>query len=649
MKVHNEMKRFEGATPGAGALPTPVSAARDRVVHVFSLDAAGQTMSIGTGFFIRSNQLVTCAHVIEPAVQIRIRAHGGYQCNVDGVFAIDELRDVAVLWVKDPSAPSPVLPLAERIPGTGEVIYAIGSPRGLPLRISAGQVLAAPEPGADRLSDSVILSAPATAGFSGGPVLDARGEVIGMLGAVFGQDRRVSIAIPAENVAALRGTNAIDAITWPRWLEYHPRPNLEAWQEAARGNELLFSDPQAALMHLEKATAISSNYVKAWVQSGSCLMRMQRHGEAAAMFRRALALEPAMMETRIALAQCLVRQSRWEEAAREFDDVLRRRPDSAQAQGLAALVQLGMSEYDEAFRLARRCVELKPRSFYSQFALSHVCDMSGLSTEALAAYRECVRLAPWLTSQWLRIGCLAYEMGDTNLAADALGRVTKSGRPPEQSCAHYLQALLAQHSGRKAEAQGHLEKVCELEWQSARASGAPSVIVEGFSTLGRSSLDDPATHAAIGSLYFGTRRMMEGVVALEETVRLDTTNAVWWARFAAACADLRRLDKAQKAATRALEIDARSSLAHESLGRTLGMRGQFRDARAEYFKALQGDKPAAAAHLGLAAAEASLGNDALAASHLEDAARLNEAFVNAFKDKPERYFAVPSRENSERR
>ena len=172
--------------------------------------------ALGSGFVVDKNgHIVTNYHVVQGANQIRV----GFS-NRDTVEAklvgSDPSTDIAVLRVNvDANALTP-LPLGDsdgvRV---GDPVVAIGNPFGLDRTATAGiisalqRLITSPDP---RFSiDHVIQTdAPINKGNSGGPLLDAQGEVIGVntqieTGGVSTGNVGIGFAVPAKTVKNVLG------------------------------------------------------------------------------------------------------------------------------------------------------------------------------------------------------------------------------------------------------------------------------------------------------------------------------------------------------------------------------------------------------------------------------------------------------------
>jgi S1-C subfamily serine protease len=141
--------------------------------------------STGTGFVInRAGTILTNAHVISGAVKITV-AFAGNQTVTARVIGRDPDDDLALLRVDPDGIPLVPLPLGDsNTVQVGDPTYAIGNPLGLPRSFTSGVVSAVQRsikaPNNFSIDNVIQTDAPLNPGNSGGPLINAQGEVIGI-------------------------------------------------------------------------------------------------------------------------------------------------------------------------------------------------------------------------------------------------------------------------------------------------------------------------------------------------------------------------------------------------------------------------------------------------------------------------------------
>jgi putative serine protease PepD len=177
----------------------------------------------GTGFVIDSSGLiVTNEHVVDGANKLTVTLQDGTQLKAS-LVGKDSSSDLALLKVDPSSHQLPALTLGDDSDlSVGDATYAIGSPYGLDGTLTTGVVSALhrqiTSPNGFTISNAIQTDAELNPGNSGGPLLNAAGQVIGVNAQVYGASQTASgeatggtglgFAIPASTVkrvvAALR-------------------------------------------------------------------------------------------------------------------------------------------------------------------------------------------------------------------------------------------------------------------------------------------------------------------------------------------------------------------------------------------------------------------------------------------------------------
>jgi serine protease Do len=183
---------------------------------VVETDATGYVESDGTGVVFQTSgsyaYIVTNNHVIErtdgkASTRIKVTLPSG--STVTGtLIGRDPSRDLAVLRVKSKRV-TPAVFLTD-LSGLrkGDFVVAIGKPKQLEHPVVSGtfvvigdyhKMILNPAPELTEVGDVIRVTAPVVKGFSGGPLLDYKGRVIGINMGMF-EDVPGGVALPADFV-----------------------------------------------------------------------------------------------------------------------------------------------------------------------------------------------------------------------------------------------------------------------------------------------------------------------------------------------------------------------------------------------------------------------------------------------------------------
>lgn len=160
--------------------------------------------SIGSGFVVDpEGTIVTNFHVVDGAEKITVTLSDGKNYNAQ-VLGKDPKTDIAIIRIKAPQAlPVAALGDSDRLE-VGEWVMAVGNPFGLDHTVTSGIVSAKGRNiGAGPYDDFIQTNASINPGNSGGPLVNLRGEVIGINTVIFsesGGNIGIGFAIPANLV-----------------------------------------------------------------------------------------------------------------------------------------------------------------------------------------------------------------------------------------------------------------------------------------------------------------------------------------------------------------------------------------------------------------------------------------------------------------
>jgi hypothetical protein len=172
----------------------------ESVVLLVMEDSNGQPISIGSGFFVREGVIASNLHVIERASRGYAKIIGQKaKFDIEGTVGTDPERDLVLLKISALRTQPLSLGNSDTVE-IGEPIYAVGNPQGLEGTFSQGIVSSIRSVGSDKL---LQITAPISPGSSGGPVLNAKGDVIGVAVATFSGGQNLNFAIPSNYLKAL--------------------------------------------------------------------------------------------------------------------------------------------------------------------------------------------------------------------------------------------------------------------------------------------------------------------------------------------------------------------------------------------------------------------------------------------------------------
>jgi len=162
-------------------------------------DRKMKQQSLGSGFITsKDGYIITNYHVVDQAEEIKVKLSDGREFKAK-VLGRDEATDLALIKITEPSGNLPVLVLGDsQKMRVGDWVLAIGNPFGLEHTVTQGIISATGRAiGSGPYDDFLQTDAPINPGNSGGPLINLRGEVVGINTAMFSGGQGLGFAIPS--------------------------------------------------------------------------------------------------------------------------------------------------------------------------------------------------------------------------------------------------------------------------------------------------------------------------------------------------------------------------------------------------------------------------------------------------------------------
>lgn len=355
-------------------LPVLVQQIKPSAVAIETFDREGKSVSRGSGFFIGNNRIVTNRHVIERSYRVEIQLNDGSKHPANGILAIDNEGDIAILSVRVPRNKSRALPIVATNPKEGESIVVIGNPYGLEGSVSNGIVSAVREvPGYGKI---IQITAPISPGSSGSPVVNMRGEVIGVATLQASEGQSLNFAVPSARIGRLKVGDMRAFASAAK--ENNANKRVVAERLYSNGLKFLSADEFAkALTYFEQAVKSDPKYAEAWYQVGFCYGVLGQHERSLEASQKAAVLRPEWPET-------------WTNIGSS---------------------NFALEEFDAAAKAFKEAIKLDETNGELQYSLGLTYNRLGRTTEEILAYRRAVRIKPDHTDALEMLGSAYLEQG----------------------------------------------------------------------------------------------------------------------------------------------------------------------------------------------------------------------------------------------
>lgn len=426
-----------------------ISPIQKSVVTIAAFEMDGEVKAIGSGFFIhRDGTLVTNYHVLEGAYTAEIKTAAGDKYPVNTVIAHNQFIDLIKVRVDIPEGSAVPLSLSSDVSQVADRVVVIGSPLGLEQTISEGIVSAVrdhPESG-----KIYQFTAPISQGSSGSPVLNTKGEVIGVVTfqSVKGQNLNFAISVKALETMP----HASKKISLTEWtLKKSGNDPTLAAALCSKGAKLSISGKyEAALDYYQKATETNPEDPNAWHGLGSCYIGLDQQDNAIEAFHNSIAadpedasghlilamyykvleqyqkvvvsllkgikIDPENLQARFELADAYGNLNQTDDQIQSLKEILEIKPDHVPTLHRMGNTVGRIGRYDEALDLLLKASALEPDNAQIHFDIGVTYHHKKLPEKELRAYTRAIRANPWMAPAHYNMGQLFLSQGNRKLA-----------------------------------------------------------------------------------------------------------------------------------------------------------------------------------------------------------------------------------------
>ena len=161
--------------------------------------------SIGSGFALGDRCIVTNAHVVGSNVDVTLSSYRGDESHAE-VYCVSEELDIAVLYSVDAAIESLPVGDVDQL-NIGDDVIAIGAPKGMSYSLTKGTLSSK-----NRIIDGysfLQIDAALNEGNSGDPLLNSKGQVIGMNTMKINNSEGIGLSIPIDRIIGFLSENNI--------------------------------------------------------------------------------------------------------------------------------------------------------------------------------------------------------------------------------------------------------------------------------------------------------------------------------------------------------------------------------------------------------------------------------------------------------
>lgn len=405
----------------------------------------------GSGFFVGQNLVATNIHcIVDKEIVFTELVSKNSRFAVEGVVAYDIENDLTILKVNGSAEPIP-LGNSDSVQ-VGDVVCAVGFPGDEDGVLTQGTIHEIRESDKRLQIDKYLKP-----GYSGGPVINSDGEVIGVAANIFiglasyiGEGRSAnSQAIPVSRVQNLLSrTQAAELMEkWNKnphiqgyakgFIEGQTKlkqgklnealeclnaaievnPDLAELYINRAGLKVLTDEPEAAIKDCNAAIKLKPDFVEAYLNRAGANLTLEQYDKAIADCDVALSLIPNLVQAYVCRATAKSEIGQHEEALADFDAALNFNPDSEEIYLSRASLRYEHKDYAGAIEDFDKLISINPEfsNFFGVYASRGLAKYYHKDYEgAIKDYDNVIETSPKEAVGYYNRGMAKYKIGSSH-------------------------------------------------------------------------------------------------------------------------------------------------------------------------------------------------------------------------------------------
>ncbi len=411
-----------------------VNKIRPAVVTIVVYDVNQQVASIGSGFFIdKRGHLITNYHVLDKSYAADVRTLDGETYPIKLVVAENKSVDLVKVLVDIPREKIRRIKVSKKLPEIAEKVLVVGSPMGLEHTVSEGIVSSIRK--VPSVGKFFQMSAPISPGSSGSPVINTKGQVIGVATFQFIRGQNLNFSVAGESVLRLKPTGPALAIS--RWTFNNSLEKPKLAEELCRKGYSfsINGEAQKAIQFFRKAIEKDPTNKMAWNGLGYCHVGLDNPQAAIQAYQQAIKTDPTDETLHFNLANYYIKLGRQQDAIKSYREVIALNPNSENAYFRLGIVHTELGRLDDGKTAFENVIRLNPEAAPAYFNIAITYAKLGRYHEAIKANKQVLRIKPDYAPAYNNLGLVYGKLGQSSQEVSAYKEAIRID--PDNISAHF--------------------------------------------------------------------------------------------------------------------------------------------------------------------------------------------------------------------
>ena len=540
---------------------------KEAVFSLMALNDNNEIVGEGTGFIIEPGVLATCYQLISQASSVIAKNYKGKEMKIEGVLGVDKNLNIVLLEIKG-KLPALALGNSDEV-DTGKKVFAIGTGESEAIEVSEGEVTKLVE--FNEKMKLFQISQDLYKNFSGAPLLDEKGQVLGM---VIFFERRLRITIPSNSLKAVQKQSLIK---FKNWQTEDYLTTIEGAYFAGRVSDLLDETGRAqqymervkqarpddievhsllasiydrqrnferAIMSYEKVLSMDSSMDKAYYGLGMVYVKMRQYERALPLLEKAVGLNPDYEDAYYYIGNAYQEASKFDKAAEAYAKYLEFKPENIwEVYYRLGVCYSELGQFEKAIPAFEEAIKEKPQEVRIIYELAQSYEKSKQYDKAEETYKKISQLTPEDPIRSYRAILMMYDKAKMSDKAIAVAREITAMQPNSYENFYNL-GFMYQNAKRYNEAIEAFKKTIELN--------------PGYEYA----------YSSIGYIYYQLENFTKAVEYYKKLVEIVPENADYWFILGVAYMQLKNFNSALEPLKKAVELRPDHAYALFNLGIT---------------------------------------------------------------------------------
>ncbi len=354
--------------------PELAKRAQPSVVTIITYDKNGKRLGQGSGFFVDGKgHLITNYHILKRADHAKVKTHDGIEYSVKSIIAENRTMDLVKVLAHVPHGTYKGMQIVEHQPDVAERILVVGSPMGLEQTVSDGIISAIREiPNKGKVYQ---ISAPISPGSSGSPVINMKGEVIGVASFYLVKGQNLNFAIPGQYVLNL--------------------PEMGDGKTVAELSDLSDTSDSASKELLERA---------------EFFILTHKYKQAISLLKQIIEKEPKNAMAWCKLGRYYCRRKQYKDAIKALENAIRLNSNLLEAYDWMGATYSNIGLHEDALAAYKKAIRINP-DYNAYYGIGYTYEKLGLPYRAIDAYKQCIRVDPDNDTCHYNLGYIYVDLG----------------------------------------------------------------------------------------------------------------------------------------------------------------------------------------------------------------------------------------------